>query len=281
MGRPRLKIIDDAQEAETKASKKKAEKPEAKTEPVETVQETEENTKAQEAVKPETEETKTESSKKVQKPGKAKPRSKKYQEISKDLDRTQSYPLTEAIDTVKKLSYVKFNTTIEAHINTAQTGIRGLVSLPYAAGRKLRILAFGKGADTSGADFVGSDETIEEISKGKVDFDIVVTTPEWMPKLAKIARILGPRGLMPNPKNGTITEDLKKAVEGFQAGKTEYKTEAKAPVIHIAMGKLDQPSEELGANIKTLYQTIGKSRIKKITLSPTMGPSVKLDLTSL
>jgi large subunit ribosomal protein L1 len=281
VGRPRLKIIDDAQEAETKASKKKAEKPEVKAELIEAAQETKETAKTQETVKSEPKETKTESSKKVQKPGKAKPRSKKYQEISQDLDRTQNYPLNEAIDTVKKLSYAKFNATIEAHINTAQTGIRGLVSLPYAAGRKLCILAFGKGAENSGADIVGSEELIEEINKGKINFDIVVTTPEWMPKLAKIARILGPRGLMPNPKNGTITEDLKKAVEGFQAGKTEYKTEAKAPVIHIAMGKLDQPTEELATNIKTLYQTIGKSRIKKITLSPTMGPSVKLDLTSL
>ncbi|MBI2329890.1 50S ribosomal protein L1 [Candidatus Daviesbacteria bacterium] len=204
------------------------------------------------------------------KPGKAKPRSKKYQEIAKDLDRTKAYPLSEAVDLVKKLSYSKFNATLEAHINTAQTGIRGLVSLPFATGRNLRILSFE-----------GSDETIEEINKGKVDFDLVVTTPQWMPKLAKVARILGPRGLMPNPKNGTITEDLKKAVESFQAGKTEYKTEPKAPVIHIAMGKLNQPTEELAANIKMLIQTLGKTRIKKVTLAPTMGPGVKIDLSSL
>ncbi|OGE77282.1 hypothetical protein A3J19_00835 [Candidatus Daviesbacteria bacterium RIFCSPLOWO2_02_FULL_41_8] len=201
--------------------------------------------------------------------------------MTKDLDRTKIYSLTEAIDMVKKLSYSKFDATLEAHVNTAQMGLRGLVSLPFATGRKLRILAFGKGAETAGADIVGSDETIEEINKGKINFDIVVTTPEWMPKLAKVARILGPRGLMPNPKNGTITDDLKKAVEGFQAGKTEYKTESKAPVIHLALGKLNQPNEELMANIKTLYQTIGKSRVKKITLSPTMGPGIKIDLSSL
>ncbi len=109
----------------------------------------------------------------------------------------------------------------------------------------------------------------------------MIATPEWMPKLAKIARILGPRGLMPNPKNGTITNDLKKAIEGFQAGKTEYKTEAKVPVIHIVMGKLNQPTEELSANIKTLLQTLGKTRVKKVTLSPTMGPGIKIDLSSL
>ena len=110
---------------------------------------------------------------------------------------------------------------------------------------------------------------------------LVVTTPDWMPKLAKIARILGPRGLMPNPKNGTITQDLKKAIEGFMGGKTEYKTEPKAPVIHLGLGKLNQPTEELSANIKTLIQTLGKTRVKQVRLAPTMGPSVKVDLSSL
>ena len=221
---------------------------------------------------------------KKQKPGKAKPRSKKYQEIAKDLDRTKTYSLPEAVDMAKKLSYSKFNATLEAHINTSQTGIRGLVSLPYAKGKKIRILAFGPSHLQLEGVIFGSDSTIDTISKGKVDFDLVITTPEWMPKLAKVARILGPKGLMPNPKNGTIASGeagLQKAVEGFQAGKTEYKTESKAPVIHVAMGKLNQPNDELIANIKTLYQTIGKSRVKKITLSPTMGPGVKINLTSL
>ena len=170
---------------------------------------------------------------------------------------------------------------MEAHINTVQTGIRGLISLPFASGKKLKIVAFGKGADSSGADVSGTDDTIEEINKDKVDFDLLVTTPDWMPKLAKVARILGPRGLMPNPKNGTITDDLKKAVEGFQAGKTEYKTEPKANVIHLGLGKLDQPTEELSANVKTLLQTIGKTRVKQVRLAPTMGPGVKVDLASI
>ncbi|MDP3733101.1 MAG: 50S ribosomal protein L1, partial [Candidatus Daviesbacteria bacterium] len=102
-----------------------------------------------------------------------------------------------------------------------------------------------------------------------------------MPKLTKIAKILGPKGLMPNPKNGTITDDLKKAEESFQTGKTEYKTEAKAPVIHLGLGKLDQPTEDLVANVKILLQTVGKTRIKKVALSSTMGPSVKVDLASI
>ncbi|MBI2597100.1 50S ribosomal protein L1 [Candidatus Daviesbacteria bacterium] len=215
-------------------------------------------------------------------PAKSKPRSKKYQQATKDLDRSKTYPLNEAVDLVKKHSFSAFTGTLEAHILTIQTGLRGLVSLPYASGKKLRILAYE-----------GDDETIENISKGKIDFDLIVTTPAGMPKLAKVARILGPKGLMPNPKSGTIVTDLKKAVESFQAGKTEYKqslnsslrseykTEAKAPVIHLGLGKLNQPTEELSANIKTLLQTIGKSRIKKVSLSPTMGPSIKLDLASI
>lgn len=310
MGRPRIKIIDDAQlTAEVKNQKVRKsefskEKPKVKTsdkakrakideasrlfetdevrsestspdvhEPDRVVSEQSEEVELEKQAQP------SERSSKPQKPGKAKPRSKRYQEISKDLDRSKIYSLSEAVDMVKKLSYSKFPGTLETHINTAQTGIRGLVSLPYVTGKKLRILAFGPKVPEEAT--AGDDSTIDTFSKGKIDFDLVITTPEWMPKLAKVAKILGPRGLMPNPKNGTITEDLKKAVEGFQADKTEYKTEPKAAIIHLALGKLNQPNEELIANIKTLYQTIGKSKVKKITLSPTMGPSVKIDLSSL
>ena len=197
-------------------------------------------------------------------------RSKKYLEASKDLDKNKSYALSEAIEIIKKISYSKFDGTLEAHINTTQTGLRGLVSLPFVSGKKLRILVFE-----------GDDAVIEQISKNKIDFDIVITTPKWMPKLAKVAKILGPKGLMPNPKNGTITEDVKKAAESFQTGKTEYKTEPKAPVIHLALGKLSQPNEELEVNIKTLLTTIGKTKIKKVVLSPTMGPGIRLDLSSI
>ncbi len=263
MGRPKVKIIDDSDIQSPVLGDQLSDK-------------------SKSVISSPVEESKTDRQKtdNRKRPGQAKPRSKKYQEISKDLDKNKLYPLNEAVELVKKLSYSKFPGTLEAHVNTAQTGIRGLVALPYASGRKLRILAFGKNTEESGADIVGTEEVIEEINRGKVNFDLVVTTPEWMPKLAKVARILGPRGLMPNPKNNTITQDLKKAVEGFQTGKTEYKTEPKAPVIHMSLGKLNQPSEELIANTKTLLQALGKTRVKKVTLSPTMGLSVKIDLSS-
>ena len=290
MGKTKIALIDDAALKEEVSSKKKVKvSKEAKSEvaeassAVESAQQIpseQESESADQSAKPEDEQA-AKQPKKAQKPGKSKPRSKKYQELTKDLDRSKTYPLTEAVDLAKKLSYSKFNGTLEAHINTAASGIRGLVSLPFASGKKLTILAFGKGAEESGADIFGTDELIEEINGGKVNFDLVVTTPDWMPKLAKAAKVLGPRGLMPNPKNSTITSDLKKTVESFQSGKTEYKTEPKANVIHLGLGKIEQPTEELSANIKTLLQTIGKTRVKKVTLSPTMGPSVKVDLASV
>ncbi|MBI2600980.1 50S ribosomal protein L1 [Candidatus Daviesbacteria bacterium] len=294
MGKTKTIVIDDSlpqKEVKKTESKKPEQKPgEDLIAKINAELGVEEQTPQKKEVKQTTEqekEEKPETKKKAKSkvPISKKVRSKKYQEATAEIDKTKFYPVGQAIELVKKSSYTKFSATMEAHINTDKTGIRGLVSLPFTAGKKLRILAFGKDADQSGADTAGTDGVIEEINKGKVDFDIIVTTPEWMPKLAKVARILGPRGLMPNPKNGTITspsaDGLKKAVASFQAGKTEYKTENKAAVLHLSVGKVDQASEEIAANIKTLVQTVGKTRVKKLTLSPTMGAGVKLDLTSV
>lgn len=222
-------------------------------------------------------------SKRAQKKAATQPkvRSKKYQEAVKKVDRTQTYPLTEAIKLAQQTSYSKFPGTVEAHLNTISKSLRGLASLPFMAGKKLTILAFGKGAEDSGADIVGSEETIEEINRGKVNFDLVVTTPEWMPKLARAAKVLGPRGLMPNPKTGTITDNLAKTIAELRQGKTEYKTEPNGSVIHLPIGRTDQSAEEVVANVKALANTVGKSRIKKITLASSMGPGVKVSLASI
>src|SRR3989344_4394481 len=312
MGRPRVKVMDDSQTASPSAKAtgdKEAKKiasrsfgKKGKDTLVESLKEELGISEQESGGRPEgavseqasgvADRSETKPSTKSQKQGKAKPKSKKYQESIKSLEdklksedadenysyKQTSYKLPDAIDMVKKLSYSKFTGTLEAHINTFATGLRGFLQLPFASGHKIRILAFGEGAKDSGADILGDDRTLDEISKGKIDFDLVVTTPDWMPKLAKVAKNLRPRGLMPNPKNGTITNDLKKTVQSYMEGKTEYKTESKAPIIHLGVGKLDQPNEELEANVKTLVQTLGKTRIKKITLSPTMGASVKIDL---
>jgi large subunit ribosomal protein L1 len=211
----------------------------------------------------------------------AKIRSKKHQEMAEKVERNKKYSLTEAVKLVKETSYSKFDGSIEAHINTTLKALRGFVTMPFSKGKKLTILAFGDEAKKSGADIIGSDETIEEIVKGKINFDVVITTPFWMPKLAKAAKILGPRGLMPNPKSGTISDNLEKVVTELQGGKTEYKCEANGKVIHLIVGKVSQPDEEIIANVKILLSTIGKSKMDKVTLSSTMGPGVKVDLGSI
>lgn len=229
---------------------------------------------------------KTTLSKKTQKKSQNQPktRSKKYQKVKSLVDANKKYSLGEAVELVQKVSFVKFPATIEAHLNANVKSLRGLVSLPYSVGKKLIILAFGSGAKEAGADIVGDDTTIETISKGQLDkigADVIVTTAEWMPKLARVAKVLGPRGLMPNPKSGTITENLLKTITELQAGKTEYKTEANGQVVHLGIGKVSQPKEEIAANIKALVNGIGKSKISKITLSPTMGPGIKVDLGTI
>jgi len=298
MGKPKVAIIDDSQPKEPAEEKKTTSRPIKRLGRQDDL-----IAKLQEELGVETKEAPKEKKKEVVKEAKKSEaskaknpksnRSKKYQETVESLNpepaegeepidfRTKSYKLNDAIELVKKASFTKFPGSLEAHINTSVTGIRGHITLPFASGKKLRVAAFGKGAENSGADLIGDEALLNNIKAGKINFDVLITTPEWMPKLAPLARVLGPKGLMPNPKSGTITEDLKKAVESYQGGKTEYKTEAKAKVIHMNMGKLTQPNEELEANIKTFLQTVGKSRVKKVTLAPTMGPGVKLDLGSI
>lgn len=224
---------------------------------------------------------KAKASKASQKKGKAKYRSVKYKEASEKVEKSKRYSVSEAFDLAKQSSYSKFDGSLEIHLATNSKNIRGLVSLPFASGKKLKILAFGKGAEQSGADIVGDDEKLNEIIRGITGFDVIVTTAEWMPKLARAAKVLGPRGLMPSPKNGTITNDLKKAVDEIQSGKVEYKTEKGGQAIHITLGKVSQNTDEVVQNTKILFNAIGKTRIKKAVIAPTMGMGVKIDLASI
>lgn len=224
---------------------------------------------------------KTKKSKASVKKGKAKYRSVKYKAAAEKIEKSKKYGLSEAIEAAKESSYSKFDGSLELHIGTSAKNIRGLVSLPFASGKKLKILAFGKGAAESGADVIGDDAKLAEIIRGITSFDVVVTTAEWMPKLARAAKILGPRGLMPSPKNGTITEDLKKAVTEIQSGKVEYKTEKNGQVIHLSVGKVSQVSEEIAQNTKILFNAIGKTKVKKLVIAPSMGLGVKVDLASI
>jgi len=225
-------------------------------------------------------------------------RSNRYSKLAETIEKNKEYALSEAIELVKKTATVKFDSGVEAHINLnidpAKTDqqIRTTTQLPHGSGKKVTILVFGakdnKAIKDSGA-LVGTEETLSEIEKGKLDFQKVVATAEWMPKLAKVAKILGPKGLMPNPKSGTVTADPEKTVANLSSGGTvEIKTE-NSPIIHVAVGKASFKTSDLEENVKTLVagirnvkpETVKKELVKNVYLTSSMGPSVKLDLSSL
>lgn len=291
MGSTKVKVFDDS--AQVEEPKPKADKKKQKETSIENVEEvlltadqeagsSDITTNASEKPQPKADQS---SDKKAQgkkpKKGQLKVRSKKYQEVMERIEKTKLYPLSEAIELAKETSFTKFPGTLEIHIGTSTKNVRGLVSLPFLSGKRVKILAFGTNADKSGADLVGDDAKLDDIAKGRIDFEALIATPAWMPKLARVAKILGPRGLMPNPKSGTVTDNLEKAVSEIQSGKVEYKSEANNPILHLAVGKLTQDSEELAQNIKALYLGIGKSKVKKMVISSTMGPGIKVDVATL
>jgi len=193
---------------------------------------------------------------------------RKYLHAKTFIDRTKKYPLKEVIKLVKKTSFTKFDGTVEVHINTFEKGIRGTVSLPFGTGKSIRVA-------------VANDDIVKEIESGKINFDILITTPDMMPKLAKLARTLGPKGLMPNPKSGTITEEPDKLKEKLSKGQIQFKTEPEAPIIHSGIGKVSFEENKLEENLKSLVEAIGKQKIRSIILNCTMGPGIKLDLNSI
>ena len=222
---------------------------------------------------------------------------KKYNEVAKLVDRATQYEPNEAIALVKKTATAKFDETIEAHIRTgcdgrhAEQQIRGAVVLPHGTGKSVRVLVFAKGdkldeAQAAGADHVGGEELIPKIQNdGWLDFDVVVATPDMMGVVGRLGRVLGPKGLMPNPKAGTVTMDVTKAVNDIKAGKIEYRLD-KTNIIHVPIGKASFTEEQLADNFQTLMDAIIKARpsvlkgqfIKSVALTPTMGPSVKLNV---
>ena len=223
-------------------------------------------------------------------------RGKKYVEAAKAINRTTLYDVAEAVALVKKTAVAKFDETIEAHIRTGCDGrhadqqIRGAVVLPHGTGKKVRILVFAKDAkaaeaEAAGADYVGGMELIEKIQKENwFEFDVVVATPDMMGVVGRIGRVLGPKGLMPNPKAGTVTMDVAKAIKDIKAGKIEYRLD-KTNIIHVPLGKASFTDEQIADNFQTLIDAINKARpaavkgqfLKSVVLSSTMGPSVKIN----
>ena len=223
-------------------------------------------------------------------------RGKKYVEAAKAIDRGTLYDVADAVALVKKTAVAKFDETIEAHIRTGCDGrhadqqIRGAVVLPHGTGKKVRILVFAKDAKAeeakaAGADFVGGEELIPKIqNENWFEFDVVVATPDMMGVVGRLGRVLGPKGLMPNPKAGTVTMDVAKAVQDLKAGKIEYRLD-KTNIIHVPIGKASFTEEQLNENFQTLIDAIIKAKpaaakgqyIRSATLTSTMGPGVKLN----
>ncbi|MBO5241895.1 MAG: 50S ribosomal protein L1 [Lachnospiraceae bacterium] len=221
---------------------------------------------------------------------------KKYNEAAKAFDRAVQYDPSEAIALAKKAAVAKFDETIEAHIRTGCDGrhadqqIRGAVVLPNGTGRTVRVLVFAKNdklteAENAGADHVGGEELIPKIQNdGWLDFDVVVATPDMMGVVGRLGKVLGPKGLMPNPKAGTVTMDVAKAVADIKAGKIEYRLD-KNNIIHVPIGKASFTEEKLEENFNALMEAIQKAKpstlkgtyLKSVTLAPTMGPGVKVN----
>ena len=220
---------------------------------------------------------------------------KKYNDSLKSFDRTASFEMNEALDLAVKTAKAKFDETVEIHIRTgcdgrhAEQQVRGAVVLPNGTGKTVKVLVFAKGeklneAEAAGADYVGGDELIPKIqNEGWLDFDVVVATPDMMGVVGRLGKVLGPKGLMPNPKAGTVTMDVTKAVKDIKAGKIEYRLD-KANIIHCPIGKVSFTEEQLMENFDALVGAIVKAKpstlkgqyIKSLTLSSTMGPGVKV-----
>ena len=220
---------------------------------------------------------------------------KKYTEAAKQVDRSVQYDTAEAIALVKKTATAKFDETVEVHIRTgcdgrhAEQQIRGAVVLPNGTGKSVKVLVFAKGekvseAEAAGADYVGGEELIPKIQNdGWLDFDVVVATPDMMGVVGRLGKVLGPKGLMPNPKAGTVTMDVTKAVNDIKAGKIEYRLD-KANIIHVPVGKVSFDEAKLQENFEALMEAIVKAKpsalkgqyLRSITLTTTMGPGVKV-----
>ncbi len=227
-------------------------------------------------------------------------RGKKYIEAAKAVDRTKLYDPEEAMALVKQVAPAKFDETVEVHIRTGCDGrhadqqIRGAVVMPNGIGKTVRVLVFAKGAkadeaEAAGADYVGAEELLPRIQKeGWLDFDVVVATPDMMSVVGRLGKILGPKGLMPNPKSGTVTMDVTKAINEIKAGKVEYRLD-KSNIIHVPIGKVSFDNDKLNENFQVLMGAIIKARpaavkgqfLRSVTLSSSMGPGIKVNTLKL
>ena len=225
--------------------------------------------------------------------------SKNRKNLIKKLEIGKEYEPIEAIKLLKENSYVKFDESLEVAVNLkidsnkTDQNVRGVLSLPKGTGKKIRVAVMAKGdkakeASDAGADIVGDEDLAQQVTNGKINFDLLIATPDMMPTVGKIGKILGPKGLMPNPKLGTVTQDVRKAVSNAKAGQVQFKND-KAGIIHAGIGKLNFTEEDLLQNLKSFYTSISKSKpdavkgsfIKKVSIASTMGFGLQINTTSL
>jgi large subunit ribosomal protein L1 len=224
------------------------------------------------------------------------PHGKKYKDAARRYDKEALHGVTEAIDLVKNFSSAKFDETIELAIQLGvdprkpDQQVRGTVSLPKGTGKTARVAVFAQGdyaaeARAAGADFVGAEDLVALVEGGMMDFDVAIATPDLMAQVARLGRALGPRGLMPNPKTGTVTTDVGKAVTEFKGGRVEYRTERQGAVVHVPLGKASFPAEDLVTNFRAVVEELQRVKpaaakgryVKRVAISSTMGPGVKVD----
>ena len=216
---------------------------------------------------------------------KARQRSKRYRDALIRVDKSKSYPLSDAISLLKQFDGAKFDPTVELHINTVEKGLSGQVTLPHGTGKALRVAIADPAHKGPSKDLDGPSKNFEEllrdIEAGKIEFDVLIATPSAMGQLAKVAKILGPRGLMPNPKSGTISDTPEALAEKFKKGATNFRTESQAPIIHTIVGKLSFSQKNLEENIAEFIRAVSASKIRSITLKSTMSPGIKLETSTL
>jgi len=225
-------------------------------------------------VKPETDAPKKKPM--VKKGTKGKTHSENYLKKASLVEKNKAYKLSDAVALLPKLTRAKFDETVELHINTTDKGISGQMSLPHGTGKQIRVEIINPTEDAT-----ATDELIKQIEAGAIDFDVLIATPDAMPRLARVARILGPRGLMPNPKNGTVTPKPEEIAKKFAGGQFHYKTEAKFPLLHLTVGKISFGETKLEENIRVALKSVSPKNIKNVTLKSTMSPGIKLDFTSV
>ena len=248
MGKKAIKTIDLSQEEAKPASSQKEKKQSKKTEAED---------KAKKEAKAKKELVK-----------KAKARSKRYLALKTKVDKNKLYPLDKAVELLLKLANSKIDETVEIHLSTREQKLTGQVKLPHGTGKKQKIV-------------IADNKILTQIAKGKINFDVLIATPKIMPQIAKVAKILGPKGLMPNPKAGTVTDKPQELKKKLEQGEARFKTEPKAPLIHMSIGKISFGKAKILANLEAFLKAVKVKNIKKAVLSATHSPGIKLDLTSL